>query len=70
MSTASLEQRVSELERQLAELRSLIEHRPGRDAWKSVVGMFADDPGIEEIHRETRRIREEDRRAAREQGES
>jgi hypothetical protein len=48
----------------------MLQGRPPKDAWRKVVGMFADDPQIEELHRETRRIREEDRKDARSQGAS
>jgi len=70
MSTASLEDRVAALESRYAELLRMVEDRPPRDAWRKVVGMFADDPQIEELHRETRRIREEDREATRGEGEA
>ena len=71
MSTASLEQRVAALEVQYAELLGIIQVQPAKNAWRKVVGMFADDPQIEELHKETLRIREEDRAAARDgsQGE-
>lgn len=70
MSTASLEDRVAALESRYAELLKMVQGRPPKDAWRKVVGMFADDPQIDELHRETQRIREEDRKAARSQGES
>jgi hypothetical protein len=72
MSTANLEQRVSELETQYAQLLKLVQDKPERNAWRKVVGMFADDPNIAELHKETHRIREEDRAATREedQGEA
>ena len=70
MSTASLEDRVAALESRFAELLKMVQGRPPKGAWRKVVGMFADDPQIEELHRETDRIREEDRLAARRQGES
>lgn len=70
MIAGSLEQRVAELEIRYAELLKLVQDRPARDAWRSVVGMFADDPHIEELHEETRRIRDEDRKAAQREGES
>jgi hypothetical protein len=38
---------------------------PGRDDWKSVVGMFANDSIMKEIDEETRKIREADRARAR-----
>jgi len=71
MSTASLEQRVAALEVQYAEVLEIIQDQPAKNAWRKVVGMFADDPQIEELHKETLRIREEDRAAARDgsQGE-
>jgi hypothetical protein len=69
MSTASLEDRVAALESRYAALLMMVQGRPPKDAWRQVVGMFADDPQIEELHRETHRIREEDRMAARGEGE-
>jgi hypothetical protein len=70
MGTASLEDRVAALESRYTELLRMLQDRPPKDAWRKVVGMFADDPQIEELHRETHRIREEDRLAARRPGES
>mgnify|MGYP001244588998 CR=1 FL=1 len=69
MSTANLEERVAALESQYAELLKIVQDRPPKDAWRKVVGMFADDPQIEELHRETHRIREENRTATRCQSE-
>jgi len=69
MISGNLEQRVAELEIRYAELLQLVQNRPSRDAWRSVVGMFADDPDIETLHEETRRIREEDRQAAEREGQ-
>ena len=63
MSTVSLEDRVRELETRYAELLRIVQGRPPRGSWRGVVGMFADDPQIEELHRETQRIREADRAA-------
>lgn len=65
MSTVSLEERVEALETQCAELLDVICARPAKNAWRKVVGMFGDDPQIEELHKETQRIREEDRAATR-----
>ena len=65
MSTASLEQRVAALETRYAELLEMVQDQPAKNAWRKVVGMFADDPQIEELHKETLRIREQDRAAAR-----
>ncbi|NUQ61541.1 MAG: hypothetical protein HUU20_03570 [Pirellulales bacterium] len=65
MTTASLEDRAAALESQYAELLRMVQDRPPKDDWRKVVGMFADDPQIEELHRETHRVREEDREALR-----
>jgi hypothetical protein len=67
MSTANLEDRVAALEMRYTELLKILRERPSRppkDAWRKVVGMFADDPQIEKLHQEIHRIREEDRQAA------
>lgn len=65
MSTVSLEDRVEALETQCAELLGVTCVRPAKNAWRKVVGMFGDDPQIDELHKETQRIREEDRTATR-----
>jgi hypothetical protein len=65
MSTANLEQRVAALETQYAALLEMVKDKPARNAWRNVVGMFANDPQIEELHKETQRIRDEDRKATR-----
>jgi hypothetical protein len=67
MSTANLEQRVEALETQYAKLLEIVQDKPDRNAWRKVVGLFADDPHIEEFHQETLRIREEDRTATRDE---
>jgi hypothetical protein len=61
MSTANLEERVAALEKRYAELLQMVQDSRARHAWRKVVGMFADDPHIEQLHQETQRIREEDR---------
>jgi hypothetical protein len=67
MSQQTLEQRVAALEKEVARLSDLLRPaaEPGRDDWKSVVGMFANDPIMKEIDEETRKIREADRARAR-----
>jgi hypothetical protein len=57
---AALEEKVAQLSCQLKPASE-----PGRDDWKSVVGMFANDPIMKEIQEEGRKIREADRRRAR-----
>jgi hypothetical protein len=68
MSTATLEDRVAALELRYTELLKMLRERPSNGAWRSVVGLFADDPRIEALHREVQRIREEDREATRQGG--
>ncbi|MCI0332316.1 MAG: hypothetical protein L0228_03700 [Planctomycetes bacterium] len=67
MSLQTLEERVAALEKEVARISGRL--RPfgeaGRDDWKSVVGMFANDPIMKEIQEEGRKIREADRRRAR-----
>lgn len=58
-----LEKRISTLERQFADLALLVARQRVSKSWRDVVGMFADDPHIAELHRETERLREEDRAA-------
>lgn len=70
MSQPTIEDRVASLESRYTELLRIVQHHPPKDAWRKVVGMFADDPKIDALHQETIRIREEDRAAARNQGGS
>lgn len=70
MSTASLEDRVAALESRYSELLRMVKGLPPKGDWRRVVGMFANDPQIEELHRETQRIREQDRTAAHRQDAS
>ncbi|MGD9633089.1 MAG: hypothetical protein AB7G28_11870 [Pirellulales bacterium] len=67
MTLETLEERVAALEHEVARLSRQIQHDsgPGRDDWKSTVGMFANDPIMKEIDEEARKIREEDRRRTR-----
>ena len=66
MSQASIEERVTRLERLMDQLLQTkpLSAQPGRDDWQKTFGMFADDPVMKEIIDAGRRIREEDRRQA------
>lgn len=66
MSNQTLEERVAELERQVEQLsrNQRNDREPGRDDWKSTIGMFANDPIMAEIQEEGRKIREADRQRA------
>lgn len=61
MSQATLEERVEALEQEVAILKkALLEGGKIRD-WRSTFGMFADDPGMEEVHRLGQEYRQQDR---------
>ncbi len=62
MAQGKLEERVAELERELAALKARVATLTPRSDWRSVVGMFAGDEVMKEILEEGRKIREEDRR--------
>ena len=60
MSTGNVEERLSLLEQEVADLkRRLNETTPPRDAWKKTFGMFADDDGFDELLDEGRSCRDE-----------
>lgn len=61
---SSLEQRVTALEQELAALRSRQGRERGKD-WRRTVGMFTDNPGMQEVFAEAQRLRDADRRKAR-----
>ena len=69
MSAATLEERVARLEQRLDELvqGSSAIQSPLRKDWRRTVGMFKDDPIMKEIIDEALRMREEERRQARQQ---
>ena len=64
MSRSSLEKRVAELERQLAELLSRGE-QPSATSWRETVGTFSRDPLMKEIDAAGQAWREADRLKAR-----
>jgi hypothetical protein len=65
MAEQKLEERVTELERQLAELRRRIDLLSRPNDWRSVVGMFTGDEVMKRIDESVRRNREKDRERAR-----
>ncbi len=72
MSQQTLEERVRVLEEKFDQLSRQLrpDGEPGRDDWKSTVGMFANDPIMKEIDEEARKIREADRERARKKWKS
>jgi hypothetical protein len=65
MSHLSLEQRVATLEQQVAEIRSRQTCEGDNRDWRRTVGMFTDNPGMQELFAEALKIREADRKKAR-----
>jgi hypothetical protein len=65
MATATLSARVARLEKTVAELLTMQPRKPGRDDWKSVVGMFDGDAMMERIIERGAAIRRAERRKAR-----
>jgi hypothetical protein len=65
MAQATLEKRVETLERELAELKSVIANGATVKDWRRTIGMFTADPGMLEIFQEALKFREADRERAR-----
>lgn len=64
MANTTLEDRVSTLEEQVAKLMESILSPPREKDWRSTIGMFKDDPVMQEIQQEGQKIREADREQA------
>lgn len=70
MSQQTLEERVAALEHRVEELTKRLfpgEKLPPKKDWRSVVGMFSNDPIMKEIIEEGRKIRERDRELTRDE---
>jgi hypothetical protein len=65
MSKPSLEQRVAELERQVADLKRAFTNGERPKDWRRTIGMFAGDEVMKQIDEEARKFREKDRERAR-----
>ena len=65
MATSTLAARVAKLEKTVAELIEKQPRAPGRDEWKSVVGMFDGDEMMKRIDERGAAIRRAERRKAR-----
>ena len=64
MSEATLEERVTKLEKLVDELMHKTDTSVQKKDWRRTVGMFEGDPVMKEIIEEGRRLREADRRQA------
>jgi hypothetical protein len=64
MSQSPLERRVAALEDEVANLKIRLLGAPRKD-WRRTIGIFTDDPGMQEIFDEALKFREENRRRTR-----
>ena len=69
MAEKTMEERVARLEERLDELANAnaAPSQPPKKDWRRTVGMFRGDPIMKEVIDEALRLREEERRLAREQ---
>lgn len=65
MSDLSLKQRVAVLEQHVAMLLAQQANGSRKKDWRRSVGMFTDDPGMQELFADALKIREADRNKAR-----
>ncbi len=65
MARRTLEERVAALERQVAHLQAAVANGAYVRDWRRTIGMFTDDPGMQEVFKEAIKIREADRARAR-----
>lgn len=62
MNLQNLEDRVATLEHEVAALKA---NGARTKDWRRTIGMFSDDPDMQEVFREAMKIREADRKRAR-----
>jgi hypothetical protein len=65
MPQTTLEERLTELEKQFTELKARVDKLVQPNDWRSVVGMFAGDEGMKRIDEAGRKYRENDRKRTR-----
>jgi hypothetical protein len=66
MTTQTLEDRVAQLERQVADLQAASSRvLPRKKDWRRTIGMFTGDEGMRELFAEAMKVREADRAKAR-----
>ena len=70
MSNATLNERLTALEREVAELKALLTTGDRPKDWRRTVGMFTDDEGMQELFAEAMKLREKDRARARRRNKS
>jgi hypothetical protein len=65
MPPLSLEDRVTALEQKVQDLANQSESSKRKKDWRKTVGMFTNDAGMQELFADAMRIREADRKKAR-----
>lgn len=65
MTQSTLQERVTAMEQQLADLRSQVEKLARPKNWQSALGMFAGDEAMKRIDAAGQEIREKERQRAR-----
>jgi hypothetical protein len=65
MPDLSLEQRVAALEQQMAKILAQQGNGSGKKNWRRLIGIFTDNPGMQELFAEAQKIREADRKKTR-----
>jgi hypothetical protein len=65
MAKPTLEERVTALEKQLADLKESLATAARPKDWRRTIGMFADDEFMREVFEEARKYREKDRERVR-----
>ena len=59
--SASIEERVATLEKEVTDLKQLVQGARGEKDWRKTFGFSANDPGFDEMIRLGREIRRRDR---------
>ncbi len=65
MPPLSLEERMATLEQEVADLKAQRSQEPGKKDWRRTVGIFTDNPGVQEVFADAIKLREADRKRAR-----
>jgi hypothetical protein len=61
MADLSLKERVAALESQMAKILAQQANGAGKKDWRRTVGMFTDNPGMQELFAEAQKVRDADR---------
>jgi hypothetical protein len=65
MAKQRLEERVAALEREVAALKAIVADGTRHKDWRRTIGMFTDDPGLQQVFEKAMKLREAERARAR-----